>query len=133
VPSTEERAFVVRDESSSMRTVFHVSSPAPADQEHAMVNVLNMLYDETVYEEGDEVVIVANGGGGVRMFVEATASAPDRVEQLREDGVELYACGNALRGMHAEDDLLAGVEVAPSGSGALARLQDEGYGYVKAP
>jgi hypothetical protein len=132
VPSTEERAFVVRDESSSMRTVFHVSSPAPADQEHAMVNVLNMLHDETVYEEGDEVAIVANGGG-VRMFVEATASAPDRVEQLRAEGVGCYACGNALRGMHAEDDLLPGVEVVPSGSGALARLQDEGYGYVKAP
>jgi hypothetical protein len=115
-----------------MRTVFHVSSPAPSDQEHAMVNVLNMLYDETVYEAGDDVVIVANGGG-VRMFVEATASAPERVEQLQEEGVECYACGNALRGMHAEDDLLPGVEVVPSGSGALARLQDEGYGYVKAP
>lgn len=98
-----------------------------------MVNVLNMLYDESVYEEGDDVAVVANGGG-VRMFVTATASAPDRVEQLQGEGVECYACGNALRRMDAEgDDLLPGVEVAPSGSGALARLQDEGYGYVKAP
>lgn len=116
-----------------MRTVFHVSSLAPGDQEHAMVNVLNMLYDETVYEAGDDVAIVANGGG-VRMFVAATTSAPDRVERLRSEGVELFACGNALRGMDVDDDdLLPGVESVPSGSGALARLQDEGYGYVKAP
>lgn len=97
-----------------------------------MVNVLNMLRDESVYEAGDDVAIVANGGG-VRTFVAATASALDRVDQLQAEGVARYACGNALRGMHADDDLLPGVEVVPSGSGALARLQDEGDGYVKAP
>jgi intracellular sulfur oxidation DsrE/DsrF family protein len=116
-----------------MKTVFHVSSPAAGKQEHAMVNVLNMLRDETAYEEGDVVAIVANGGG-VRLFVTETASAPGLVERLRSLGVGLYACGHALEGMGVTgDDLLPGVEVVPSGSGALARLQGEGYGYVKAP
>lgn len=32
-----------------------------------------------------------------------------------------------------DDDLLPHVEGVPSGSGALARLQDEGYGYIEAP
>ena len=98
-----------------------------------MVSVLNLLADESVYGEGDDVAVVANGGG-VRTFVAATAAAPDLVERLRSAGVDLYACRNALGGMGADaDDLLPGVEAVPSGSGALARLQDEGYGYVKAP
>lgn len=116
-----------------MQTVIHVSSPAPNDQQHAMVNVLNLLTDDSVSEPDDDVAVVANGAG-VRMFVEATASNRDLVEELHERGVTLLACRNAMQGMGAtDDDLLPGVEGAPSGSGALARLQDEGYGYIKAP
>ncbi|KAB1197843.1 MULTISPECIES: DsrE family protein [Haloferax] len=116
-----------------MKTVVHVSAQNPGDQEHAMVNTLNMLYDESVSEPGDEVTVVANGAG-VRMFVEATASKREMVEELQEWGVTLLVCRNALRGMGISDDeLLPGVESVPSGSGALARLQDEGFGYIKAP
>lgn len=116
-----------------MQTVIHVSSPAPHDQQHAMVNVLNLLTDESVSVPDDDVTVVANGAG-VRLFVEATTSNRELVEELRERGVTLLACRNAMRGMGAtDDDLLPGVEGVPSGSGALARLQSEGYGYIKAP
>jgi hypothetical protein len=116
-----------------MQTVFHVSSPAPADQEHAMGNVANLLRDGTTYGAGDDVAVVANGGG-VRMLVAVTATVPDRVADLRSEGVALYACANTLEGMDAEEgDLLPGVEAVPSGVGALARLQDDGYGYLKVP
>ncbi|WP_416840029.1 DsrE family protein [Haloferax sp. DFSO52] len=98
-----------------------------------MVNILNMLNDESVYTVGDDVAVVANGAG-VRMFVEATASNREMVDALREWGVSLLVCENALHGMGVSDDkLLPGAESVPSGSGALARLQDEGYGYIKAP
>lgn len=77
---------------------------------------------------------VRQHGAGVRMLVGATAADPELVEELRENDVTLLACRNALRGMGAtDDDLLPGVEGIPSGSGALARLQNEGYGYIKAP
>lgn len=116
-----------------MKTVFHVSSPDTGGQQEAMINAANLLADESVYSSGDEVVILANGAA-VRMFVKETADRPDMVESLLNDGVSLRACGNALAGMNAaDDDLLAGVEVVPSGSGELARLEDEGFGYVKAP
>lgn len=116
-----------------MQTVIHVSSPDPRDQQHAMVNALNLLNDDTVYSSGDDLVVVANGAG-VRMFVTETASNRDMIDNLREQDVTLLACRNALGGMGATDtDLLPGVEGVPSGSGALARLQDEGYGYIKAP
>lgn len=116
-----------------MQTVFHVSTARPADQREAMANALNLLGDESVHSAGDEVAVVANGAG-VRMFVAATAAHPDVVERLDDLGVALRACRNALRGMGAtDDDLLPGVSGVPSGSGELARLQDEGFGYVKTP
>lgn len=116
-----------------MKTVFHVSSPEAGDQQHAMINAANLLADESVYSFDDEVVILANGAA-VRMFVAETAEHPDMVEMLLDDGVSLRACGNALASMDAtDDDLLAGVEIVPSGSGELARLEDEGFGYIKAP
>lgn len=116
-----------------MKTVFHVSSPNAGDQQHAMINAANLLADESVYSAGDEVVVLANGAA-VRMFVAETAEHPDMVESLIDDGVSLRACGNALAAMDAtDDDLLAGIERVPSGSGELARLEDEGFGYVKAP
>jgi len=116
-----------------MRTVFHVSSPDPHDHHHAMVNVLNLLADDTVSGEGDEVALVTNGGA-IRMFLEPTAEYPDWVQRLVDAGVALCVCGNALSGQgFSEADLLTGVEVVRSGVGELARLQAEGYGYVKAP
>ncbi|WP_227378727.1 DsrE family protein [Haladaptatus halobius] len=116
-----------------MKTVFHVSSAQPADHQEAMVNALNLIADDSVSSPDDDVAIVANGAG-VRMFVRATAANSKMVEDLRKQDVSLRACRNALRGMGAtDDDLLPGVEGVPSGSGELARLQDEGYGYVKSP
>jgi intracellular sulfur oxidation DsrE/DsrF family protein len=116
-----------------MKAVFHVSSPDPHDHHHAMVNVLNLLADDTVSVAGDEVALVTNGGA-IRMFVESAAEHAEMVARIEEAGVALSACGNALRGQGVPaEDLLPGVEVVPSGVGELARLQAAGYGYIKAP
>ncbi|WP_227357105.1 DsrE family protein [Haladaptatus salinisoli] len=116
-----------------MKTVFHVSSVQPADQREAMVNALNLIADQSVSSPDDDVAIVANAAG-VRMFVSETAADREMIKDLLNQDVSLRACRNALRGMGAsDDDLLSGVEGVPTGSGELARLQDEGYGYVKAP
>lgn len=57
-----------------------------------------------------------------------------RVEELRETGVGFAACRNTLDGSDAgPDDLLSGVETVPSGVGALARRQADGWGYLKLP
>ncbi|WP_101297661.1 DsrE family protein [Halegenticoccus soli] len=116
-----------------MKTVFHVSSPDPGDQRHALANAANLWADDAVSAPGDEIVVVANGGG-VRMFVEGAAADPEMVAALAERGIAFRACSNALRGAgKTAEDLLEGVEAVPSGVGELARLQSEGFGYVKAP
>jgi intracellular sulfur oxidation DsrE/DsrF family protein len=116
-----------------MKTVVHVSSPDPNEQREAIANTLNLVADESVSTPDDKVVVLANSAG-VRMFAGATTAQEELVKTLRNQDVALCACRNALRGMGAtDDDLLPGVEGVPSGSGELARLQDEGYGYIKAP
>lgn len=116
-----------------MQTVVHVSASDPADHRHALVNTRNLLDDERVSSPGDAVAIVGNGDG-VRLFIEGVAAHPDLLAELAGRGVELLACRNSLRHRGvSDDDLLPGVSGVPSGVGALARLQDAGYGYIKAP
>lgn len=116
-----------------MQTVFHVSSGDPADQRHALRNVVNLLADESVSNPADDVALVANGDG-VRLFLSSTTPAEETVADLHDAGVELLACGNSLRRLDATDaDLLAGVERVPSGVGVLADRQRRGYGYLKVP
>lgn len=116
-----------------MQTVVHVSSPDPGDQQHAMVNALNLLGDGSVSAPGDDVAVLGTGGG-VRMFVTETATNEQLVAELLDEGTTLFACRNALAGMGAtDDDLLPGVAGVPTGAGKLAKLQDDGYGYIKAP
>lgn len=115
-----------------METVLHVSSPDPRDQQHAMVNTRNLLEDESVSPH-DAVAVVANGAA-VRMFLEATTPNRELIEELSDRGVTFLACRNALRGVGASDDeLLSGVEAVPTGVGALASMQADGYGYLKVP
>jgi intracellular sulfur oxidation DsrE/DsrF family protein len=115
-----------------MKTVFHISSPDSGDQHHAMVNVANLLADDTVYVPDDEIAILANGAA-VTALIEPVEH-DGLLGKLIDEGVTIRACNNALRGMgKTPDDLFPEVEAVPSGSGELARLQSEGYGYVKAP
>ncbi len=67
------------------------------------------------------------------MLVEATTALEEFVNELRNYDIALRACRNALHGMGATDETCCRVEGVPSGSGEHARLQDEGYGYIKAP
>lgn len=116
-----------------MQTVFHVSGGDPADQRHALRNVVNLLADDSVSGPDDDVVLVANGGA-VGLFLSTTTPARDTVADLQDAGVDLYACGNSLRRLDALDaDLLPGVERVSSGVGTLASLQQDGFGYLKVP
>ncbi|MFC3478608.1 DsrE family protein [Halobacterium litoreum] len=110
-----------------MQVVFHHARREEA--EHVLANVENLLGDDTVAVE--DVAVVANADG-VRTLT-ARSEHAIRVRTLREDdGVRFAACRNSLRSRDIEASALAdGVETVPAGVGELARLQDDGYGYVK--
>ncbi|MEF8819919.1 MAG: DsrE family protein [Haloferacaceae archaeon] len=115
-----------------MRTAVHLSSPTVVGRERALRSVPNLVADGA---PADEVRVVAHAGGVRALRADAAGETERRrVAALREAGVGLAACRNTLDGSDAGPaDLLAGVEVVPSGVGALARRQAEGWGYLKLP
>lgn len=110
-----------------MQVVFHHARREQA--ESALANVENLLAYDT--EHVETVAVVANGDA-VHTLIEGSEHA-DRVRGLAEaDGVEFLACANSLDSRDiADDDLLTGVDTVPAGVGEVARLQHEGYAYVK--
>jgi intracellular sulfur oxidation DsrE/DsrF family protein len=79
------------------------------------------------------VVIVAYGDG-VQFLQSDTLFSDEgpKVAALAARGVAFKVCENSLRaGNLARRDLLPRVEVVPSGSLEIARLQREGYAYIR--
>ncbi|USZ73967.1 DsrE family protein [Halorussus vallis] len=112
-----------------MNVVLHFSGER-GEQDHAVSNVENLLADDSTAVESS--ALVANGDGVALLTTDSTD--PERVEALAENGVSLLACRNSLdsRGVD-ESDLLDGIETVPTGVGELAKLQADGYAYVKIP
>jgi hypothetical protein len=117
-----------------MRTAFHVTDSSVESHRRALLSVSNLLADPTVDADADadadaDVVVVANAGG-VRMLTENPNA--NRVRALQRRGVRFVACRNSVERVgFGPGDLLDGVDVTGSGVGELARLQAEGYGYVR--
>jgi hypothetical protein len=113
-----------------MRVVFHLSSGDVGDWRHALANVRNLLDDGTV--EASDVALLANGDA-IYLVTEDSPLAAD-VRALAGDDVRCLGCSNSLAGRDLpESALLANVETVSSGVGALARLQSDGYAYLKVP
>jgi hypothetical protein len=113
-----------------MRTAFHVTDSSVESHRRALLSVSNLLADPTVDADADADVVVVANAGGVRMLTENPNA--NRVRALQRRGVRFVACRNSVERVgFGPGDLLDGVDVAGSGVGELARLQAEGYGYVR--
>lgn len=112
---------------SDVQTVFHNSDPA--ENEHVLANVENLLADDSV--EMDDVAVLLNGDAAPLLTVEGDDELAEPVADLQDDGVDFFVCQNSL---HARDldasDVRERVRVVPSGVGLLTKLQDEGYAYI---
>jgi intracellular sulfur oxidation DsrE/DsrF family protein len=84
--------------------------------------------------ENVEIILVVHGPA--LAFFRTSRAAEDTARRLAEiaaDGVTLNACGNTLKAQNIEvSDLLPGfVRVDEGGVVRLARLQAEGYAYLR--
>ncbi|MCI6573844.1 MAG: DsrE family protein [Actinomycetaceae bacterium] len=113
---------------SQLKTVFHVNEndrwPFTIRSAHNLVHS----------HEDTAVVVVANGGA-IRSFSQLDAD-PIRfakIKQLHEEGVRFLVCNIAMNERQIKPELIPDyVEIVPAGIVAIAKLQAEGYGYVKA-
>jgi len=108
-----------------MRTVFHVST----EDQLAYINskVQNLHTDER--SNNEHVTVVLDGPEPIDA---AADHLSDNVREVIEAGGDFEVCSIAIReAVNSHEDLPAEVEQVPSGIGELARLQNEGYAYIR--
>jgi intracellular sulfur oxidation DsrE/DsrF family protein len=108
--------------------VIQVSKNDPAEWEMALTNARNVR--KAYGDQPMEVEIVAYGPGLKMLRSDSPVAA--RLEQARQEGVKLLACGNTMRATHTtREDLNWLVDVVPAGIVEIMQKQSEGFAYVR--
>jgi len=133
-------------EYAKQKVVYHVNYDNPKQQAGALRNIQNHI--NAVGAENLDLKVVLHGNG-LAMLVEPQAkerlpkfkhaNANDqmtaRISGLKAQGVGFQVCANTVkgRGVDIEGDLydVSTADIVPSGVAELAKLQAEGYTYIK--
>ena len=118
------------------KVVYHLNGPAGEDGKGyaaALNNIRNHL--EAVGKDNIDLRVVLHGDG-VELLQRAAAdqALQGTVIDLRNQGVRFLVCNNTLTGRHIAADSLFEVQpedIVPSGVAELAKLQTEGFAYIK--
>jgi intracellular sulfur oxidation DsrE/DsrF family protein len=114
-----------------IRVVYHINEgvqKAPA--------VLRNIGNELDAEPNTKVVVVAHGKG-IDFLLKGAKDAKGnaftpQIETLGMRGVEFRVCDNTLKSRHIDkSQVIADAKIVPSGVAEIARLQHEGYVYLK--
>lgn len=127
------------------KVVYHINYDNPKTQAGALRNIQNHI--NAVGAENLELKVVLHGKG-VSLLLEpdaametklvlgnATDEIQAKISGLKEQGVGFHVCANTLKGKkvilteHLYDTSES--DVVPSGVAELAKLQAEGYTYIK--
>ena len=128
------------------KVVYHINYDDPKLQKAALRNIQN--HTNAVGDENLELKVVLHGNGlslliypdsldKLPKFKHANASEEmaARIDALKGQGVAFQVCSNTVKGrkVDMEADLydVDAVDVVPSGVAELARLQSQGYTYIK--
>ena len=129
----------------SQKVVYHINYDDPKAQAGAMRNIQNHI--NAVGKDNLELKVVLHGKG-VSLLLEpdslnntklkygnATEEMQAKIAGLKEQGISFQVCANTLKGKKVdyENDLydVDKSAIVPSGVAELARLQSEGYTYIK--
>lgn len=127
------------------KVVYHINYDNPKTQAGALRNIQNHI--NAVGAENLDLKVVLHGKG-VSLLLEpdavketklvlgnATDEIQAKISGLKEQGVGFHVCANTLKGKkvilteHLYDT--SDSDVVPSGVAELAKLQAEGYTYIK--
>ncbi len=111
--------------------VYHVSEAEKVP--FVLGNIQNHI-DGMGGPENVHIALVAHGPA-INAFndIEATDRVRNTLAKLKDENVDLYMCGNTLKGFNLTlDELLPGfVEVPEGGVTKIAELQSKGYLYIR--
>jgi len=128
------------------KVVYHINYDDPKKQAGALRNIQNHI--NAVGAENLDLKVVLHGNGlalllnpeslaELKKFKHANAdqNMTAKVSNLKGQGVDFQVCNNTVRGrkVNIEDDLydVSKEDIVPSGVAEVAKLQQEGYAYIK--
>lgn len=127
------------------KVVYHINYDDPKVQAGALRNIQNHI--NAVGEEKLELKVVMHGKGHSLLLTpdqlentklklgNATDEMQTKITGLKNQGVGFQVCANTLKGkkINYEDDLfdVEKADIVPSGVAEVAKLQAEGYSYIK--
>jgi intracellular sulfur oxidation DsrE/DsrF family protein len=128
------------------KVVYHINYDNPKHQAGALRNIQNHI--NAVGAENLDLKVVLHGNGlALLLEPEALATHPKfkhanadqnmtaKVANLKDQGVDFQVCNNTVKGRKVdyETDLydVSENDIVPSGVAELAKLQAEGYMYIK--
>lgn len=131
---------------SKQKVVYHVNYDNPKKQAGALRNIQNHI--NAVGAKNLDLKVVLHGNGLAMLlepdslaklkkfkFANANEKMTAKIDGLKDQGVVFNVCANTVRGRKVDlNDDLYGVDkkdVVPSGVAELAKLQMDGYVYIK--
>ncbi|WP_299876111.1 DsrE family protein [uncultured Cocleimonas sp.] len=128
------------------KVVYHINYDDPKKQKGALVNIQNHI--NAVGAENMEIKVVLHGNGlALLLEPDSLANVPKfkhanatdkmtvRIDGLKDQGVVFNVCNNTVKGrkVSVDNDLynVEQSEIVPSGVAELAKLQMQGYTYIK--
>lgn len=109
--------------------VLHLDSDNPQALRFVAKNAVNYL--NGLPNEKPRVIVVINGPGAP-LCAPPHEESREVLENLFARGVEVKVCANALADFKVPHDaVFKGCEIVPAGLVEVARLQGEGFAYVK--
>lgn len=128
------------------KVVYHINYDNPKKQAGALRNIQNHI--NAVGAENLDLKVVLHGNGlallldpeslpNLNKFKHANAdqNMTAKVSDLKGQGVEFQVCNNTVKGrkVDLESDLydVSKEDIVPSGVAEVAKLQQEGYAYIK--
>ena len=125
-----------------MNVVYHADFPQEKRFKTMLRNITNHLRVFNFDPFKIHIVVVAHGAGakfflkdlkGTKWEKEPidTKAIREKLEELRQYGVEFYVCGITVKRLKLKDKLYDFVKIVPSGVGTIGYLQKLGYAYIK--
>lgn len=127
------------------KVVYHINYDDPKAQAGAMRNIQNHI--NAVGKENLDLKVVLHGNG-LTLLLDPTSVSKTKfgkgngdekmtatIAGLKQQGIKFQVCANTLKGKKVsyEKDLydVTKADIVPSGVAELAKLQAEGYTYIK--
>ena len=136
---------VAGDRYGKQKVVYHINYDDPKAQAGALRNIQNHI--NAVGEENLDLKVVMHGKGLSLLLTpdqlentklklgNATDEMQTKITGLKNQGVDFQVCANTLKGkkINYEDDLfdVEKADIVPSGVAEVAKLEAEGYSYIK--